>query len=68
MWGHSLKAGSIAKRDTSVKQYVLTALTVQLKRDGEWTGDNVLLGLMVQTDPALAELWDNPKDAGYDRF
>ncbi len=57
-----------AKRDTTVKQYVLSALTVQLRRDQELTGDDALLGLTAEADPVLAELWDNPKDEAYDHL
>jgi uncharacterized protein (DUF1778 family) len=54
-----------AKRDVTVRQYVLEALEEHLRLD---LGDNAQseAGLTAKTDPVLALLWDNPKDAGYD--
>ncbi len=56
-----------AKRDLTIRQYVLDAIEEQLRQDlGD--GGEGLLGLSAQADPVLAELWDNPKDAAYDRL
>jgi uncharacterized protein (DUF1778 family) len=58
-----------AKRDLSIRQYVLEAVQERLKEDlGEEEMRESLLALIAQSDPVLAELWDNPKDAAYDRL
>ena len=56
-----------AKRDLTIRQYVLEALEERLREDlgGEADG---LLSLTADADPVLARLWDNPKDAEYDRI
>jgi len=55
-----------AKRDLTVRQYVLEAVEERLREDlGDEGGG--LLTLTAKADPVLAELWDNPKDAAYDR-
>ena len=56
-----------AKRDLSVRQYVLQALEERLREDlaNEAAG---LLALTAAADPVLARLWDNPKDSEYDRL
>ncbi len=56
-----------AKRDLTIRQYVLDAIEEQLRQDLGDAGEG-LLGLSAQADPVLAELWDNPKDAAYDRL
>ncbi len=56
-----------AKRDLSVQRYVLEAIEEQLREDlGE--EDDGAMTLTAKSDPVLAELWDNPKDAAYDRL
>ncbi len=56
-----------AKRDLTIRQYVLDAIEERLQQDlGD--GGEGLLGLSAKADPVLAELWDNPKDAAYDRL
>jgi uncharacterized protein (DUF1778 family) len=56
-----------AKHDLTVRQYVLEAIEERLREDlGEQ--DEGMLTLTAQTDPVLAELWDNPKDSEYDRL
>lgn len=56
-----------AKRDVTVRQYVVDALEVQIREDvGDDAEGDVGLGLTATSDPVLAELWDNPKDAAYD--
>ncbi len=54
-----------AKRDVTVRQYVLEAIEEQLRQD---LGDDVEgeRALTAKTDPVLAQLWDNSKDAAYD--
>jgi uncharacterized protein (DUF1778 family) len=55
-----------AKRDLTVRQYVLEAIEERLREDlGE---EEAVLALTAKADPVLAELWDNPKDSGYDRL
>ena len=56
-----------AKRDLSVRQYVIEAIEEQLREDlGE--EDEAVMTLTAKSDPVLAELWDNPKDSAYDRL
>jgi hypothetical protein len=56
-----------AKRDLTVQQYVLEAIEEQLREDlGE--EDEGVMTLTAKADPVLADLWDNPKDAAYDRL
>ena len=58
-----------AKRDLSIRQYVLEAVGERLKEDlGEEATRENLLALTAPADPVLAELWDNAKDAAYDRL
>ena len=56
-----------AKRDVTVQRYVLQAIEKQLKKD---LGDDAeaMMALTAKADPVLAELWDNPRDAAYDRL
>jgi uncharacterized protein (DUF1778 family) len=56
-----------AKRDLSVTRYILDAIEERLRED---LGDDrdATVGLTAKTDPVLAELWDNRKDAEYDRL
>jgi len=56
-----------AKRDLTVRQYVLEAIEERLGEDLGDDGEGVL-ALTAEADPVLAELWDNPRDAGYDRL
>ena len=56
-----------AKRDLSVRQYVIEAIEGQLREDlGE--DDEGMMTLTAKADPVLAELWANPKDSQYDRL
>ena len=55
-----------AKRDLTVRRYVLEAIEERLREDlGD---DEAMLALTAKADPVLAELWDNRKDAEYDRL
>lgn len=56
-----------AKRDLTVRQYVLDAIEERLRED---LGDDSegVLALTAKADPVLAELWDNWKDSEYDRL
>jgi uncharacterized protein (DUF1778 family) len=56
-----------AKQDVTVRQYVLEAIEERLREDlGDDSGG--MLALTAKADPVLAELWDNPRDAEYDRL
>jgi len=56
-----------AKRDLTIRQYVLDAIEERLREDlGE--DERGLLALTEKADPVLAELWDNRRDAEYDRL
>jgi uncharacterized protein (DUF1778 family) len=56
-----------AKRDLSVRQYILEALEERLRED--LAGDTgTVLALTAKADPVLATLWDNDRDAEYDRL
>lgn len=56
-----------AKRDLTIREYVLEAIEERLREDlGE--EDEGVLTLTAKADPVLAELWDNPKDSEYDRL
>jgi hypothetical protein len=58
-----------AQRDISIRQYLLETIERQLAKDwAKLTEQGRLLVLTAQTDPVLAELWDNEKDAAYDRL
>ena len=56
-----------ARRDVTVRQYVLDAIEERLREDLGDEGEE-LLALNAKADPLLAELWDNRKDAAYDRL
>ena len=56
-----------AKRDVTVRQYVLDAIEERLREDLGDEGEG-LLALTAPADPVLAALWDNAKDAAYDRI
>jgi hypothetical protein len=54
-----------ARRDVSVRRYVLEAISERLHEDLGDAGDEVM-PLAARSDPVLALLWDNPRDAAYD--
>ena len=56
-----------AKRDLTVRQYVLEAIDDHLREDLGDDNEGVL-ALTAKADPVLAELWDNRKDSEYDRL
>ena len=56
-----------AKRDITVRQYVLEAIEEQLREDLGEDSEGVLT-LTAKADPVLAELWDDRKDSEYDRL
>jgi len=58
-----------AQRDISMRQYLLEVIEQQVTEDWvELAEQEGLLALTAQTDPVLADLWDNEKDAAYDRL
>ncbi len=58
-----------AQLDVLVPQYVLRTIKDQLEKDWvKLARPKGLLALTAQADPVLAELWDNEKDAAYDRL
>ena len=57
-----------ARRDQSIRQYVLEAIEVRLQDDLREDASAELLALRESVDPVLAELWDNPVDAAYDEL
>ena len=58
-----------AHQDVSVREYVLETVEKRLARDWQELAEHEgLLALTAQDDPVLAELWDNEKDAAYDRL
>ncbi len=63
---HRLRLAA-AKRDVTVRQYVLQALEDRLREDAD-DGDESAPALTATADPVLAELWDNQRDAQYDRL
>ncbi len=56
-----------AKHDLTIRRYVLQAIEERLRED---LGDDAegIAGLTTSTDPVLADLWDNRRDAEYDRL
>ena len=56
-----------ARRDLTVQQYILETIEARLQQD---LGDEfqVVLALTAKSDPVLADLWDNQRDAEYDRL
>jgi len=56
-----------ARRDVSIRQYVLEAVEERLHED---LGEEVdgMLTLSTKADPVLAALWENPRDAAYDEL
>lgn len=55
-----------AKRDQTLAQYLLDTIEERLQEDLE--EGEVGPVLSAKTDPVLASLWDNPRDAEYDRL
>jgi uncharacterized protein (DUF1778 family) len=54
-----------AKREVSVRQYLLDAVRDRLREDLGDDGEE-LIALSAAADPVLASLWGNDKDAAYD--
>ena len=57
-----------ARRDQSIREYVCEAVEARLVRDlADQLSATDLVALNERADPVLADLWDNPKDAAYDK-
>jgi hypothetical protein len=57
-----------AKREQSIREYVWEAVEARLQRDlADELSAADLVALNERADPVLAELWNNPKDAAYDK-
>ncbi|HEV8639130.1 MAG TPA: hypothetical protein VG370_33400 [Chloroflexota bacterium] len=56
-----------AMRDVTVRRYLLEAIEARL-RDDLSEPDDEAVALTAAADPVLAELWDNDRDAAYDRL
>lgn len=54
-----------AKHDLTIQQYLREAIEARLHED---LADGATGALTSNTDPVLAELWDNPQDAECDRL
>jgi hypothetical protein len=57
-----------ARRDQSIREYVSEALEARLELDLPAESPADLVALNERADPVLAELWDNPRDAAYDKL
>ena len=57
-----------ARRDQSIREYVWAAVEARLQRDlADERSAADLIALTERADPVLADLWDNPSDADYDK-
>ncbi|MBM4460968.1 MAG: hypothetical protein FJ011_24930 [Chloroflexi bacterium] len=57
------------RRQLSMREYLTKALEERLASDSTSPAEgSSLLALTARADPVLAELWDNEKDAAYDRL
>jgi uncharacterized protein (DUF1778 family) len=63
---HRLLQSAAASHDQTVGQYVLEAILDRLRQESE--DEPGADAVIAAADPVLAELWDNPKDAEYDRL
>jgi len=58
-----------AKREQSIRAYVCEAVEARLKHDlADELSAADLVALNERADPVLARLWNNPKDAAYDKL
>ena len=57
-----------AMQDLSIREYVLQAVKEQLEQDLVAREREGFLTLSAKSDPVLAKLWDNEKDAAYDQL
>lgn len=56
-----------ARRDLTVRRYVLEALEERLREDLPDDAEQIL-ALTKRADPVLARLWNNARDAAYGRL
>jgi len=63
---HRLRLAA-AQNAQTIRQYVLQVLEERLQKDLT-EREKGLLALTALADPVLAKLWNNPKDAAYDRL
>jgi uncharacterized protein (DUF1778 family) len=57
-----------AKREQSIRDYVWQAVEARLTHDlADVLTSADLAALTERADPVLAALWDNPRDAAYDK-
>jgi len=58
-----------AKRDQSIRDYVWEAVEARLQHDlVDEVSPGELVALNERADPVLADLWNNTKDAAYDKL
>ena len=57
-----------AHRDQSLRKYVWEAVEARLQEDLPAEPSRELVALTARADPVLADLWDNSKDAAYDKL
>ena len=57
---------SAAIHNETIRDYVLKAVMERLQYDSEHT--ELLLSMNRDTDPVLADLWNNEKDSAYDKL
>ena len=55
-----------AKQDITMREYLLQVLEERLAQDLPAGEEEELLAFSSDSDPVLAELWDNDRDAAYD--
>jgi hypothetical protein len=55
-----------AKRDQSIRDYVVGALQERLREDLGEDDASEVTALNGRVDPVLGQLWDNPRDEVYD--
>jgi hypothetical protein len=59
----------LPKRDQSIRDYVWEAVEARLKHDlADELSAADLVALGERADQVLADLWNNPKDAAYDKL
>jgi len=56
---------SAAMHNQTIRSYVFEAIKERLRQDLD---QQELLIMSAQLDPVLAELWDNEKDAAYEKL
>ena len=62
---HRQLRDSATRHDQTISRFVLETLEQRLRAESDLEG---LTAMTAAADPVLAELWDNPRDAAYDRL